>query len=162
MIFFPLHTGTAGENFSLSQQYLQAPLSHSNQDTRLVTGSCPFPSWIFSHTFLEVQETSLEALPESKTGKKKNHCFLATFLFLYFPRQQLHFLSQHSIDNSFSKHSSHTMDASCHVPTLLLSACSQQSRLWQLLREFLSCCLLCRAHRAQPAVTNAVGSTQQL
>lgn len=71
MIFFPLHTGTAGENFSLSQQYLQAPLSHSNQDTRLVTGSCPFPSWIFSHTFLEVQETSLEALPESKTGKKK-------------------------------------------------------------------------------------------
>lgn len=32
--------------------------------------SCPFPSWIFSHTFLEVQETSLEALPESKNWKK--------------------------------------------------------------------------------------------
>lgn len=104
----------------------------------------PFPPGFSLTPLCKNKKLHSRFCQKTKLGKKKkNHWFLATFLFLYFPRQQLHFLSQHSTDNSFSNHSSHTMDASlwhCHVPTLLLSACSQQSSLWQVLGEFPSSC----------------------
>lgn len=127
MIFFLFHMDMAEESFSLSQQYLEAPLSHSHRDVRLVNGVLPISLLDFLSPFWKYKKLHLRLCQRAK-NEKNNYRFLAMILFLYFPRQQLHFLSQHSIDNSFSKHSSHTVDLSlshCHVPTLLLSGCSQ-------------------------------------
>lgn len=86
MVFFSLHMDMAEENFSLSQQYLQAALSQRFWDVRLASGtpahSPPgfslIPSWKYKKLHLRLCQ-------RAKTGKN-NSCFFAAFLFLYFPK----------------------------------------------------------------------------
>lgn len=70
MIFLPLYMDMAEENFSLSQLYLQAPLSHSYWGARLVRGlPAHFPPGFSLKPFWKYKKLHLRLCQKEKLEK---------------------------------------------------------------------------------------------